>query len=110
MGGGSVKRSVNVLGAHNTSPLDARLSQSDRAATAVVPLTSTSIPTTTTTTTTKACGSRKMSFQAKRKYEELDDSDDEEPTLGRQVLPVANLPETFDGVPVDGLQYLFMVR
>ncbi|EIW61494.1 uncharacterized protein TRAVEDRAFT_69837 [Trametes versicolor FP-101664 SS1] len=51
-----------------------------------------------------------MSLQTKRKYEELDDSDDEEPTLGRQVLPVANLPETFDGVPVDGLQYLFMVR
>lgn len=69
------------------------------------PLTSTSI-----STTTEACASRKMSLQTKRKYEELDDSDDEEPTLGRQVLPVANLPETFDGVPVDGLQYLFMVR
>lgn len=46
----------------------------------------------------------------KRKAEELDDSDDEEPMLGRQVLPVANLPDNFDGVPMDGLQYLFMVR
>ncbi|KAH9850009.1 hypothetical protein C2E23DRAFT_870236 [Lenzites betulinus] len=51
-----------------------------------------------------------MSLSTKRKIEELEDSDDEEPTLGRQVLPVANLPETFDGVPVDGLQYLFTVR
>ncbi|PIL36928.1 hypothetical protein GSI_00618 [Ganoderma sinense ZZ0214-1] len=30
--------------------------------------------------------------------------------LGRQVLPVANLPDTFDGVPMDGMQYLFTVR
>ncbi|KAI0637968.1 hypothetical protein C8Q77DRAFT_1153660 [Trametes polyzona] len=51
-----------------------------------------------------------MSQNAKRKYSELEDSDDEEPMLGRQVLPVANLPDTFDGVPKDGLQYLFMVR
>ncbi|KAI0368051.1 hypothetical protein BV20DRAFT_969629 [Pilatotrama ljubarskyi] len=51
-----------------------------------------------------------MSHAVKRKLEELEDSDDEEPTLGRQVLPVANLPDTFDGVPVDGLQYLFTVR
>ncbi|KAI1786655.1 hypothetical protein LXA43DRAFT_1032771 [Ganoderma leucocontextum] len=50
-------------------------------------------------------------FAMKRKADELEDEDDEEePTLGRQVLPVANLPDTFDGVPVDGLQYLFTVR
>ena len=48
---------------------------------------------------------------AKRKYQDADISDDdEEPTLGRQVLPVANLPANFNGVPEDGLQYLFIVR
>ncbi|KZT72549.1 hypothetical protein DAEQUDRAFT_722708 [Daedalea quercina L-15889] len=47
----------------------------------------------------------------KRKYQDADFSDDdEEPTLGRQVLPVANLPADFNGVPEDGLQYLFTVR
>ena len=52
-----------------------------------------------------------MSHIVKRKADELDESDDEEePTLGRQVLPVANLPDTFDGVPADGMQYLFTVR
>ncbi|KAI0722248.1 hypothetical protein C8T65DRAFT_628733 [Cerioporus squamosus] len=51
-----------------------------------------------------------MSHTLKRKADDLDDSDEEEPTLGRQVLPVANLPDTFDGVPMDGLQYLFTVR
>jgi len=34
----------------------------------------------------------------------------EEPMLGRQNLPVADLPEDFDGVPLDGMQYLFTVR
>ena len=51
-----------------------------------------------------------MSVLAKRKLDELEDSDDEEPMLGRQVLPVANLPDSFDGVPTDGMQYLFTVR
>lgn len=51
-----------------------------------------------------------MSHTLKRKADDLDDSDEEEPTLGRQVLPVANLPDTFDGVPMDGFQYLFTVR
>lgn len=46
---------------------------------------------------------------SKRKYAEVD-SDDDEPMLGRQVLPVANLPDTFHGDPADGLQYLFTVR
>jgi hypothetical protein len=43
---------------------------------------------------------------------DYDDEDygDEEPMLGRQILPVADLPEDFDGVPLDGLQYLFTVR
>lgn len=49
-------------------------------------------------------------MSSKRKYNELDDSDDEEPALGKQVLPVANLPADFSGEPVDGLQYLFLVR
>ncbi|KAF5388052.1 hypothetical protein D9615_000568 [Tricholomella constricta] len=46
----------------------------------------------------------------KRKYEELEDSDEEEPSFGRQILPVANLPQDFDEEPIDGLQYLFTVR
>ncbi|KAH9927173.1 uncharacterized protein BXZ73DRAFT_49051 [Epithele typhae] len=51
-----------------------------------------------------------MSQLLKRKADDLESSDDEEPALGRQVLPVANLPDAFDGEPTDGLQYLFMVR
>ena len=46
----------------------------------------------------------------KRKREELDDSDDDEPAYGKQILPVANLPQDFDEEPVDGMQYLFTVR
>ncbi|RDB22542.1 hypothetical protein Hypma_009989 [Hypsizygus marmoreus] len=46
----------------------------------------------------------------KRKRDDRDDSDDEEPAFGRQILPVANLPEDFDAPPADGLQYLFTVR
>ncbi|KAK7060464.1 hypothetical protein VNI00_001229 [Paramarasmius palmivorus] len=38
------------------------------------------------------------------------DSDEEEPSLGRQILPVANLPVDFDGIPQDGMEYLFTVR
>ncbi|KII94944.1 hypothetical protein PLICRDRAFT_96767 [Plicaturopsis crispa FD-325 SS-3] len=50
-----------------------------------------------------------MSHSHKRKRADLDDSDDE-PSLGRQILPVANLPEDFNGEPMDGMQYLFTVR
>jgi hypothetical protein len=46
----------------------------------------------------------------KRKAAHLDDSDDEEPAYGRQILPVAKLPDSFEGEPTDGLQYLFTVR
>ena len=46
----------------------------------------------------------------KRKRSDIDSSDEDEPTLGKQVLPVANLPANFNGVPEDGLQYLFTVR
>ncbi|KAI0787041.1 hypothetical protein BC629DRAFT_488904 [Irpex lacteus] len=49
-------------------------------------------------------------MSSKRKRSELQDSDEDEPTLGKQVLPVANLPADFNGEPEDGLQYLFMVR
>ncbi|KIY74219.1 hypothetical protein CYLTODRAFT_416470 [Cylindrobasidium torrendii FP15055 ss-10] len=38
------------------------------------------------------------------------EKDDEKPTMGRQILPVANLPGNYDGEPMDGLEYLFMVR
>jgi len=46
----------------------------------------------------------------KRKRDEFEDSDDEEPSFGRQILPVANLPEDFNDEPSDGMQYLFTVR
>jgi hypothetical protein len=46
----------------------------------------------------------------KRKRDEIEDSDDEEPSFGRQILPVANLPEDFNDEPSDGMQYLFTVR
>lgn len=49
-------------------------------------------------------------MSAKRKWDDIASSDDEEPAMGKQVLPVANLPSDFDGDPTDGLQYLFMVR
>ena len=40
----------------------------------------------------------------------MEDSDEDEPVMGKQVLPVANLPSDFNGEPADGLQYLFTVR
>ncbi|KAF9534732.1 hypothetical protein CPB83DRAFT_211992 [Crepidotus variabilis] len=46
----------------------------------------------------------------KRKHDELDESDEDEPAYGKQILPVANLPNDFNEEPVDGLQYLFTVR
>lgn len=46
----------------------------------------------------------------KRKRDEVEDSDDEEPSFGRQILPVADLPEDFNDEPSDGMQYLFTVR
>jgi hypothetical protein len=40
----------------------------------------------------------------------FDDESDDDMALPRQILPVANLAEDFDGEPVDGLEYLFTVR
>lgn len=37
-------------------------------------------------------------------------SDDEPVVLGRQALPIARLPNDFNGDPMDGMQYLFTVR
>ena len=52
-----------------------------------------------------------MSAIGKRKRDEHETPEDEnEVALGRQALPVANLPFDFDGVPQDGAQYLFTVR
>ena len=48
-------------------------------------------------------------FKHKRNQME-DDGDDDEPLLGRQILPVANLPDDFNEEPMDGMQYLFTVR
>jgi hypothetical protein len=45
----------------------------------------------------------------KRKHDELDDSEDES-SYGKQILPVANLPDDFNEEPSDGMQYLFTVR
>lgn len=46
----------------------------------------------------------------KRKREALDDSDEESPSYGKQILPVADLSDDFSGEPMDGMQYLFLVR
>jgi hypothetical protein len=46
----------------------------------------------------------------KRKRDDLEDSEDDEPAYGRQILPVANLPDDFDRPPADGMEYLFTVR
>ncbi|KAG9104203.1 hypothetical protein FRC06_004628 [Ceratobasidium sp. 370] len=46
----------------------------------------------------------------KRKLDLTGDDDDEVPSLGNRVLPVANLPDDFNGEPEDGAQYLFLVR
>ena len=52
-----------------------------------------------------------MSTNSKRKRDEYESSDDEnDHPIGRQVLPVADLPLDFDGAPEDGAQYLFTVR
>ncbi|KAJ8086830.1 hypothetical protein PM082_005655 [Marasmius tenuissimus] len=50
------------------------------------------------------------SAHRKRKREDLEDSDGEEISFGRQILPVANLPGDYNGIPQDGLEYLFTVR
>jgi hypothetical protein len=49
-------------------------------------------------------------LSSKRKRVEFEDSDDDEPSFGRQILPVANLPEDFNNEPTDGMEYLFTVR
>jgi hypothetical protein len=43
----------------------------------------------------------------KRKREEVEDDD---LSFQKQILPVADLPDNFDAPPMDGMQYLFMVR
>ena len=51
------------------------------------------------------------SMLLKRKRDELEeDAEEDEPSYGKQILPVANLPDDFDEEPVDGMQYLFTVR
>ncbi|KAJ7904716.1 hypothetical protein B0H14DRAFT_3851096 [Mycena olivaceomarginata] len=35
---------------------------------------------------------------------------DEDMSFGNQILPVANLPADYEGIPEDGMQYLFTVR
>ena len=51
-----------------------------------------------------------MSLSYKRSRGEMGGSDNDEPSMGRQILPVAQLPDDFDGEPMDGMQYLFTVR
>lgn len=46
----------------------------------------------------------------KRKHDEVEDSEEDEPSYGKQILPVANLPDDYSGEPKDGMQYLFTVR
>jgi len=38
------------------------------------------------------------------------DDESEPHKFGTSVLPVANLPHSFEGVPQDGMEYLFTVR
>jgi hypothetical protein len=47
---------------------------------------------------------------SKRKHDELEDSEEDEPSYGKQILPVANLPDDFSEEPMNGMQYLFTVR
>jgi len=49
-------------------------------------------------------------FKRKRGEDDDDDDDDDDLAYGKQILPVANLPDDFDGEPLDGMQYLFTVR
>jgi len=44
--------------------------------------------------------------------DDMKESDDEESLTHapNQVLPIANLPTDFSGVPQDGMEYLFTVR
>jgi hypothetical protein len=47
----------------------------------------------------------------KRETEDIGSDGDDTATYGlRQILPVANLPVDFDSEPLDGMQYLFLVR
>ena len=51
------------------------------------------------------------SKKRKRETENTGSDDDDVATYGlRQILPVANLPIDFEGEPLDGMQYLFLVR
>lgn len=38
------------------------------------------------------------------------DDDEEQVSMGRQTLPVARLRDDFNGIPQDGMEYLFTVR
>lgn len=46
----------------------------------------------------------------KRKRDDLEGSEDEGPSYGKQTLPVADLPDDFDRPPANGMEYLFTVR
>jgi hypothetical protein len=51
------------------------------------------------------------SKKRKRETEHIGCDDDDSATYGlRQILPVANLPIDFASEPLDGMQYLFLVR
>lgn len=52
-------------------------------------------------------------IQAKRRKRDRDDGDEagqDGLARGNQTLPVAELPLNFDGIPLDGAQYLAVVR
>ena len=53
---------------------------------------------------------KRESFEVDYYGDDGDYDEGGEPMLGRQILPVADLPEDFDGLPLDGMQYLFTVR
>lgn len=84
--------------------LDKKLEETIGATIGTVTTTSTSSDPTLFCTTT-----RDMPPGYKRKRDDDGESEDEQKP-GRQILPVANLPEDFAGEPLDGAQYLFTVR
>ena len=53
---------------------------------------------------------RNQMASLKRKRNDLEESEDEGPSFGKQTLPVADLPDDFDRPPVNGMEYLFTVR
>lgn len=53
---------------------------------------------------------KRRKIEAACVHNDEEDEDGDSAALGSQVLPVAELPVGFDGIPLDGAQYLAIVR